>query len=191
MRIRAPLLILCLSAVGCAEPGERPPAAPRPLGEPIEIGRTPQRPFMGRFIGVWTARNIAEITSARRRDGDSILTEVVMPRASGQMIEGGAEVAVVSFLVRINCDPVAYEIVRTAALAQDGRILAGHDSPNGDDGVNWSPEGPYTGLARQLCAGGFPEQVEFTSLPEYRAEALKRSGMVIRSSGPPRIIPAN
>lgn len=169
------LALACVALSGCSDM------------EPIRVRQPPDWAFTGRFIDVWGSRQAAEITSARRRDGDDIITEVVLARKAGQLMEDGVEVAVVSFQLRISCDPVTYEIVRTTRLAQDGRILGVDDSPNGDDGVDWSPEGPYTGLARQLCSQAAPDQTDFTSLEAFRSEALTRPQLRLTAQ-PPRVV---
>ena len=145
-------------------------------------------PFTGRFVQVWTAQDVGEITSARRRDGDVIFTEVATPCRPRQCAPttDGSEVSVISYRVRISCEPEAdYELDRQTLWAADGRVLQRRTVDG--DAVTWNPEGPYAGLARELCAGTAPDRTDFASIDEYRTEALGRPGMVLRFNGPPTI----
>jgi hypothetical protein len=150
----------------------------------FEVGRAPDWTFTGRFIDVWGSRQAAEITSARRRDGDDIITEVVLARAPGQLKVGDVEVAVAAFRLRIGCAPVFYRIERITSLAQDGRVLF---SQVIDDPLDM-PNGPYTALANELCADASQVQPDFTSLSAFREEALSRPQMIIMLHSP-QVVP--
>ena len=144
--------------------------------------------FTGRFLQVWTAQDVGEITSARRRDRDVMFAEVATPCRPGQCVEtiDGYEIGVISYRVRINCEPVAtYELDRKTLWGTDGRVL--RRSTIDGDAVTWRPEGPYADLARELCAGAAPDRIDFGSFEEYRTEALTRPGMVLQTIGPPTV----
>ena len=142
--------------------------------------------FTGRFINVWGNQNVAELPTARVRDGSQIVTEVLLPRSQGQLVENGVEAAAVSFRVRIECRPVSCDLVHQTVFDAKGRVLSSRPTT----GAKFTPRGPYSDLADELCAGDPPPQSDFTSLDEFRRQAAVRPGGPIRSTGGPSIVRA-
>lgn len=153
-----------------------PPARDNPA--PVE--------FTGRFINVWGNQNVAELPAARVRDGSQIVTEVLLPRSPGQLVENGVEAAAVSFRVKIECHPVSYDLVHQTVFDAEGRVLSSQPTT----GAKFTPRGPYSDLADELCAGNPPPQIDFTSLDDFRRQAAGRPGGPIRSTGGPSIVRA-
>jgi len=145
---------------------------------------TPPSEFTGRFINVWGARNIAELHPARVRGGSQIVTEVLLPRSPGQVVENGVDAAAVSLRVSIECRPVSYDLVHQTVYDAEGRVLSSRPTT----GAKFSPRGPYSDLADELCAGDPPPQTDFRSFAEFRREAAARPGTTIRSTGGPTIM---
>ena len=143
--------------------------------------------FTGRFINVWGNQNVAELHTARVRDGSQITTEVLLQRSPGEVVMNGVDAAAVSFRVRIECHPVSYDLVHQTVYDAEGRVLSSRPTT----GAKFSPRGPYSDLADELCAGDPPLQNDFISLDDFRRQAAGRPGGPIRSIGGPTIVPAD
>ena len=140
--------------------------------------------FSGRFINVWGVQNIAELPGSRVREGSQIVTEVLVPRSPGELVENGVQAAAVSFRVRIECRPASYELVHQTVYDAGGRVLSSQPTT----GAKFSSRGPYSDLADELCAGDPPPQIDFSSLDDFRRQAAARPGGPIRSVGGPTIV---
>lgn len=136
--------------------------------------------FSGRFINVWGVQNIAEIPSARVRNGSQISTEVLVPRSPGQIVENGVDAVAISFRLRIDCRPVSYDLVHQTSYAADGRVLSSRPTA----GEKFSPRGPYSDLADELCAGDELSHFDFTTLDEFRQQAATRTSGPIEAGSP-------
>jgi hypothetical protein len=142
--------------------------------------------FTGRFINVWGNQNVAEISTARVRNGSQVVTEVLVPRSPGALVENGVDAVAISFRIEIECRPTSYDLVHQTIYAADGRVLSSRPTT----GAKFAPRGPYSDLADELCAGDPPPQNDFTSLDDFRRQAAARPGGPIRSTGGPSIVRA-
>jgi len=141
--------------------------------------------FAGRFINVWGAQNVAELHTTRVRRGSQIVTDVLLPRSPGELVEDGVGAAAVALRIRIECRPISYDLLHQTVYDAEGRVLSSRPTT----GAKFSPRGPYSDLADELCAGDPPPQTDFTNFAEFRRQAATRPGATISSIGGPTIVP--
>lgn len=134
----------------------------------------------GRFVNVWGATNLAELSSERAYSQSGVVTEILVPRQIGQLKQDGTDVFIVGLRMRVECDPVSYDFDRQTFYDANGEILSAEDT----FGMPFEPEGPYSELARELCGRTFNDAVDFKSLTEFHQLASGRTRGAIEGSRP-------
>jgi hypothetical protein len=146
----------------------------------LSAAEGPEAPFRGRFLEIYGSNNAGELVARRSHRGASVLTEVVLLRSPGQVMDRGRSVHVVGFDVVADCRDQSYVLTGQNNYDSNGELMS---SMEFDSPISMR-NGPYIDLSRELCGASPPDTIDFISIEDFSNQAAGRRATVLLLKDP-------